>query len=79
VPNGLAQVVECFKLHARGVGINILSWLPLLHASLDVPTKLGTVISIDGFALGTISKIQEVPKIFLARFSLGKEKKERRT
>jgi hypothetical protein len=35
-PNGLAQLVEYSKLHARGFVVN---WLPLLSVSLNVPVS----------------------------------------
>jgi hypothetical protein len=47
-------VVECFELHAGGLRVDPPSWLPLLCASIDVPTGLGAVISTDRFTLGTI-------------------------
>jgi hypothetical protein len=42
-------MVESFGLHAGGLGVNVLGWLSLLHASLDVPIELGTVIIVDTF------------------------------
>jgi hypothetical protein len=50
-------VLECFEIRAGGLRIDCLGWLPLLCVSFDVPTGSGAVISIDGFALGTICEM----------------------
>jgi hypothetical protein len=42
-----AQVVECFELHAGGLGVDSLDCMPLLFPSLDVPVRSGTVINAD--------------------------------
>jgi len=42
-PNGLARVVECFEHCAGGLKVDPPCWLPLLNASLDVPTKSGVI------------------------------------
>lgn len=62
-------MAEKFELHAGGLRVNHLVWLPLLHVSLDVHTSSGTKISVDGFTMGTFVECGEVPKDFLAKFS----------
>jgi hypothetical protein len=52
--SGLVLVVKCFEFHARGLSINPLESLTLLHASLNVLIGLGTIINIGGFTAGTI-------------------------
>ena len=45
-PSGLAQVVECFELHTRDIWRLIpLGLLPLLCASIFVPTRSGAIIN----------------------------------
>jgi hypothetical protein len=36
-PSGLARVVEFFELHVGGLGVDPLSFLPLLCGSLRIP------------------------------------------
>jgi len=68
-------VVELFELPAECLAVNPLGLLPLLHASLDVPTRSGAVIIDDGFILGTIHEMQGSAQGFPHEIFLGKEKK----
>lgn len=66
------RVVECFELHARGPKVYPSSWLPMLHASLEAPTRSSAIISTDEFTPGTIRKMWGSARGFLRIFSLGK-------
>jgi hypothetical protein len=69
-------VVECFELHAEGLGVNPLGWIPMLCASLNVLIELGIVINTNRFALGTICEMRGSGRGLPIRFSLGKKYRE---
>jgi hypothetical protein len=56
-PSGLSQVFECFELHVGGLDIGPLDSLTLLIASLDVLARLGTIINVNGYNLGSIHEM----------------------
>lgn len=62
-------MVEFFELHARGLEVDPLG---LLSASLDVPTRSGTVISTNGLHRVPFIYL-EVPRGFSTRFSFEKK------
>jgi hypothetical protein len=51
-------VVGFIEIHVIGLKINLPSWFPLLHASLDILTRFGIVINANVFTLGTIGEMQ---------------------
>jgi hypothetical protein len=53
-PNGIDRVVYHFELHVGGLKVDLPGQFPLLCASLDVPTRLGTIITTNDFTLPNI-------------------------
>jgi hypothetical protein len=72
-PSGLAQVVQCFELHAEDLGADHPSWIPFLPASLNVPTRSGIIINANRFTLGSICEMQGSGQGFRHKVFLGKK------
>ena len=66
-----------FIFIARCIKVESLGWIDVLHVLLSVPTRIGTIIRINEFSLGTIYKCKEVLETLFTSFNLKKEKKDR--
>ena len=63
-----------FIVIARCIKVESLGWINVLHVFLSVPTRIGTIIRINEFSLGTIYKCKEVLETLFTSFNLKKKK-----
>lgn len=61
-------VVESFDFYVRGLRGHSLDSLPLLRASLNIPTRSSNIINTNEFTLTTINKMQSTQKFLTVYF-----------
>ena len=64
-----------FIFIAGCIKVESLGWIDVLHVLLSVPTRIGTIIMINEFSLGTMHKCKEVLETLFTRFNLKKKTK----
>jgi len=74
--DGIASVVKCFGYLVLGINRHPPIWLPLSEALLNFPTRLGIVINVNEFTLGTIHEMWRTTWGFPHEVFLGKNNNE---
>lgn len=72
-PCGLVREVEYFGIHTKDLGVDLWGWLPNLHASLNISSMSGAVISVNRFTPSTLWEMWGSSRGFPTGFSLGKK------